>query len=415
MDDAAFRRWLAARSWAMSVRYCRVVAVLVPPGALVADAALWRADSPGLAWLLAWQLAAEAVCLAVLAVDRWVPRWRGTEAALGLFCAVFIAMCAWVGLVDWQLRGDFSLWAAGMTFGAGALATPRRLRQPLYAATLFALAVPVWWRTPDDAIAVAAALVNPFCVVVLCLLLDRYTYSRDLALWRETQRADAERARADAVLHEALPQRVAELLKRREPVPARKVENLGVLFADIAGFTGYARALPPDAVVLVLDQLFCAFDAEVRRHGVEKIKTIGDGYMAVSEAGVVPLCRLALDMREVLERYNRANGTQLAMRVGIHAGPAVAGVLGTARLLYDVWGDTVNVAARLEQAGEPGRIQVSDTVVRQAAAAFTFGSRGLVDLPGRGALCTWWLLGPVAEPAAELQPGTSPLRAPATA
>ncbi len=408
MDDAAFRRWLAARSWALSVRYCRVVALLVPPGALVADAALWRSDSPGLAWLLGWQLAAEAVCLAVLAVDRWSPRWRGTEAALGLFCTVFIALCAWVGLVDWQLRGDFSLWAAGMTFGAGALATPRRLRQPLYAATLLALGLAVWWRTPDDAVAVAAALVNPFCVVVLCLVLDRYTYSRDLALWRETQRADAERARADAVLHEALPQRVAELLKRREPVPARKVENLGVLFADIAGFTGYARALPPDAVVLVLDQLFCAFDAQVRRHGVEKIKTIGDGYMAVSEAGVASLCRLALGMREVLDAYNRANGTRLAMRVGIHAGPAVAGVLGTARLLYDVWGDTVNVAARLEQEGEPGRIQVSDAVVRQAGEAFAFGSRGLVDLPGRGALCTWWLLGtavPAGSPVSGAMPG----------
>lgn len=391
--DTAFRDWLVRRSWALSVRYCRVVAVLLPPASLAADMPLWREEEDILVWLVAWQCTAQAVCLGVLSIDRWRPAWRGSERLLAGFSTLFITLCVWIGMVDGHVRGDWSIWAAGMTFGAGVIATPRRIRQPLYALSLAALAVPVWLREDGDPVGIVAGLVNPFCVVVLCLLLDRFSYSRDLALWRETCRADAERARADAVLHNALPPPVAELLKREQPVPARKVENLGVLFADIAGFTRYARDLPPDAVLLVLDALFREFDACVQAHGVEKIKTIGDGYMAVSEAGVAPLCRLALDLRAILDRYNQANGTRLSMRIGVHAGPAVRGVLGTTRLLYDVWGDTVNVAARLEQASEAGRIQVSDTVVQQAGSAFAFGARGLIDLPGRGRVATWWLLG----------------------
>ena len=180
------------------------------------------------------------------------------------------------------------------------------------------------------------------------------------------------------------------------------------LFADIAGFTGFSSRLPPDALVLVLDEIFSAFDALAARHGVEKIKTIGDAYMAISHGHVGQLCRLAVDMREALERYNRANGTEMAMRIGVHAGPAVAGVLGVQRFLYDVWGDTVNVASRLESTGRPGSIQVSEAVVRQAGEGFDFRARGLVELQGRGRVPTYWL----AEPAAPaVPPGLALVRA----
>jgi len=277
------------------------------------------------------------------------------------------------------------------------------MRQPLYAATLLVLAVPVWQRDGGDAILVVSALVNPFCVVVLCLWLDRFTYSRDLALYRQTQRAQMERARADALLHNVLPLAVAEELKRERRIAARKFENLGVLFADIAGFTRYANRLPPDALVLMLDNIFTSFDALVERHGVEKIKTIGDAYMAVADAGVPALCQLALDMRDALDRYNRANGTQLAMRIGLHVGPAVAGVLGTKRFLYDVWGDTVNVASRVEGAGRAGGIHVTDAVVQQATSRYTFAGRGLIELQGRGRMLTYWLVGR-AEASAQASP-----------
>jgi class 3 adenylate cyclase len=394
--DAAFRRWLTHRSWCLSVRYCRVVALLLPAAALATDLPLLRRGIDGVAWLAGWQVAAELVCIAVLAADRWWPAVRGQELPLYAFCAVFIGLCAWIGAVDGTMRGDFSVYAAGLTFGAAVAATPRRMRQPLYAATLLVLAVPVWQRDGGDVVLLVSAMVNPFCVVVLCLWLDRFTYSRDLALYRQTQRAQAERQRADELLHNVLPLSVAEELKRERRIAARKFEHLGVLFADIAGFTRYASRLPPDALVLMLDEIFTSFDALVERRGVEKIKTIGDAYMAVADAGVPALCELALDMRDALDRYNRANGTQLAMRIGIHVGPAVAGVLGTKRFLYDVWGDTVNVASRVEGAGRAGSIHVTDAVVQQATASYAFAGRGLIELPGRGRMLTYWLVGRAA-------------------
>ncbi|HZY17164.1 MAG TPA: adenylate/guanylate cyclase domain-containing protein [Ramlibacter sp.] len=394
MDDPAFRHWLAARSWALSVRYCKVVSLLLPPAALATDLPLLALGTEHLEWLVGWQVAAELVCLAVFAIDRWSHRWRGSEPALYAFCVAFIVLCTWIGMVDGLLRGDFSIYAAGLTFGAAVAATPRRVRQPLYAASLLALAGPVWLRTGSDPAALVTTLVNPFCVVMLCLWLDRITFSRDLALYLETRRAEAERERADHLLHNVLPQAVADELKRDRRYQARKHENLGVLFADIAGFTQYAGRLPPDALVVVLDQIFSSFDEVVERHGLEKIKTIGDAYMAVSDGRLPVLCQLALDLREALERYNRANGTALGMRIGIHAGPAVAGVLGTRRFLYDVWGDTVNIASRVESSGRAGCIHVTEAVVQQARDQFSFGARGLVELQGRGRILTWWLLGP---------------------
>jgi class 3 adenylate cyclase len=394
MEDPAFRHWLTHKSWALSVRYCKVVAVLLPPAALATDVPILRQQgADGMAWLIGWQLAAELVCLALIAADRWLPALRGREWPLYTFCGVFIGLCTWIGMVDGGMRGDFSIYAAGMTFGAAVAGTPRRVRQPMYAASLFALAVPVWYREAGDAMRVAAGLVNPFCVVVLCLWLDRFTYSRDRALYRETQRAEAERERADQVLYNVLPRAVADEIKQAGRVQARKFDNLGVLFADIAGFTQFSSRLPPDALVLVLDEIFSSFDALVQQHRLEKIKTIGDAYMVISPGRVDALCRLALDMRAALERYNHANGTDMAMRIGLHAGPAVAGVLGVQRFLYDVWGDTVNIASRLESAGRAGSIQVSDAVVRQAGDGFTFHARGLVELQGRGRMLTYWLLG----------------------
>ena len=403
-EDAAFRRWLAHRSWGLAVRYCKVVGSLLPPAALDTDLPLLRRGVDELGWLVAWPVAAELVCLAVLAADRWWPADRGRELPLHAFCAVFIALCAWIGAVDGGMRGDFSIYAAGLTFGAAVAATPRRMRQPLYAATLLVVAIPVWQRHGDDPVLVVSSLVNPFCVVVLCLWLDRFTYSRDLDLYRQTRRAQAEHARADELLHNVLPLTVAEELKRERRIAARKFQNLGVLFADIAGFTRYANRLPPEALLLVLDEIFTAFDALVERHGVEKIKTIGDAYMAVADARMPALCQLALDMRDALDRYNRVNGTQLAMRIGIHAGPAVGGVLGTKRFLYDVWGDTVNVASRVEAAGRAGSIHVTDTVAQQAAGCFAFAGRGLIELQGRGRMLTYWLVGEASAAEAQAHP-----------
>lgn len=397
MVDPEFRRWLTARSWGLMVRYCRVVAWLLPVGMLAKDVPLWLSSDPvhlrRLTGLLAWQASIAAVIYGVVAADRFLPGVRGREAALYVACALFMAFITWAGVTGVQTQGTgLLLYAACSTFMAAVIATPLPVRAPMYVLSLAALGTAAWERLPGLE-AFVGFMVNPFCVVMLCLGLDRFTYSRDLALYTESRRAEAERARADEVLHNALPPAIAEELKRHRKVRARKFDNLGVLFADIVGFTHFSSRLPADALVLVLDGIFSAFDALSTRHGVEKIKTIGDAYMAVLPSGIVPLCRLALDMRTALDQYNRSNGTELSLRIGIHAGPAVAGVLGIQRFLYDVWGDTVNVASRLESTGSPGGIQVSEAVVRQAGEGFAFHARGLVELQGRGRLLTYWLLG----------------------
>ncbi len=248
----------------------------------------------------------------------------------------------------------------------------------------------------EDGVELLAALVNPFCVVVLCIELDRFMLARNAELYAEMQRAEAERARADKVLYNVLPASIADELKRDDKVNAVKFDNMGVLFADIAGFTSFSRALPPDALVLVLNQIFSAFDGLVEKYGLEKIKTIGDAYMVVAHHRLDALGRLALDMGEAIRRYNSGNGTELAMRIGIHAGPAVAGVIGVKRFLYDVWGDTVNVASRMESSGEPGAVHVSEAVYLQTRQHFSFAAREPIDIKGRGRMATYWLLGPAS-------------------
>ncbi|RZJ24609.1 MAG: adenylate/guanylate cyclase domain-containing protein [Haliea sp.] len=407
-DDEAFRQWLADKSWRVGVRYCRAVLWLLPAATLAMDVPLYLSSVPEtaakLSWVLGWQVAVALACLAVIATDRWLPGHRGRELALTVFCAVFMLLVTWVGVAAGFMGGSgLAIYAAGSTFIAAVICTPRAVRRPMYVLSLAGLAVPAWFRL-GEAGAVIGAMVNPFCVVVLCMELDRFTYARNLELYTETRRAEAERARADKVLYNVLPASIADELKRADRVNAVKFENMGVLFADIAGFTHFSRALPPDALVMMLNQIFSSFDDLVERHGLEKIKTIGDAYMVISHQRIAALCDLALDLRAAMDRYNQANGTALGMRIGIHAGPAVAGVIGVKRFLYDVWGDTVNVASRMEASGEPGQIHVTEAVVAQTRERFCFEARAPVEIKGRGPMPTWWLLGPHTGPEPQKQP-----------
>jgi class 3 adenylate cyclase len=305
-------------------------------------------------------------------------------------------LATWIGAVHGAMWGDLSIYAAGATFVAAVMCTPSPVRKPMYLLSFGALSLAVALRGYAG-LALLAALVNPFCILVLCTALDELMLARNAELYAEMQRAESECARADKVLYNVLPASIADELKREDKVNAVKFDNMGVLFADIAGFTSFSRSLPPDALVLVLNQIFSAFDGLVEKYGLEKIKTIGDAYMVVAHHRLDSLGWLALDMGEALQRYNTANGTQLAMRIGMHAGPAVAGVIGVKRFLYDVWGDTVNVASRMEASGEPGAVHVSETVYLQTRQHFAFAAREPIELKGRGRMATYWLLGPVLE------------------
>jgi len=209
-----------------------------------------------------------------------------------------------------------------------------------------------------------------------------------------------EHARSEALIETMMPPAIAKRLKSGEERIADRIEMLSVMFADLAGFTEAAHSLAPEQVVEFLDGLVRACDALCQQYGADKIKTIGDSYMAAAgfdgrqAEGAAAIGRLALAMMEVIAQQPPLGGRKLRLRAGIHCGPATAGVIGDTRFSYDVWGDAVNTASRMESHGEPGRIQVSEAFRNLAADHFVFEERGATDIKGLGATKTFFLVGP---------------------
>ena len=205
-------------------------------------------------------------------------------------------------------------------------------------------------------------------------------------------------ARSERLLLNVLPAPVAARLKREEGVIADAHDAVTVLFADIVGFTPLAGRLSPSEVVALLDRVFARWDVLAGTYGVEKIKTIGDAYMAA--AGIpVPrddhaeaIAEMALAMRPEAERCAAETGLPLEVRIGIDTGPVVAGVIGRAKFIYDLWGDTVNTASRMESHAPPGAIQVTEQVQRRLADAYAFHPRGQIDVKGKGSMTAYLLV-----------------------
>jgi adenylate cyclase len=199
-----------------------------------------------------------------------------------------------------------------------------------------------------------------------------------------------EKARADSLLRAILPETIVARLKLGETVIADRFDLVSVLFCDLVGFTAFAANTPAPRVVEALDQLFSIFDGLCRNLGVEKIKTIGDAYMAA--AGLphphpdhaAAIAKLGLGMLDAINQFNRQNGFSFQLRIGIHTGPVVAGIIGRDKFIYDVWGDTVNTASRLESAGVAGCVQVSGVTRNALKGRFAFRSRGRLELAGLG-------------------------------
>ncbi len=204
----------------------------------------------------------------------------------------------------------------------------------------------------------------------------------------------AERERSERLLLNVLPEPIAERLKGGESLIADGASGVGVLFADIAGFTPMSEAMSPEDIVRLLNEVFTVFDGLAATHGLEKIKTIGDAYMVASgllqpgERHAEDLARMALDMQREARRLG-----SLQLRIGIDIGPVVAGVIGRSKFIYDLWGDTVNTASRMESGGIPGRVQVTAETAEHLRDAFAFEARGVVDVKGKGPMETFFLVG----------------------
>jgi adenylate cyclase len=221
---------------------------------------------------------------------------------------------------------------------------------------------------------------------------------------RETRRArlamEAEYERSERLLTNILPATIAQRLKDpSRNIIADKYDDASILFADIAGYTKRASDTTPSDLVRFLDRLYTDLDALVDRHGLEKVKTSGDSYMVVSgvpeprEDHIEALACLALDMADTVSDLKDPNGREVPLRIGLAAGPVVAGVVGARKFFYDVWGDAVNVAARMETTDVEGRIQVPQDVYERLNHAFLLEERGDVEVKGKGVMHTWYLVG----------------------
>lgn len=238
-----------------------------------------------------------------------------------------------------------------------------------------------------------------FSVVLLVMFLSywrEYYIRRDFLLKEDVER---ERERSERLLFSILPRSIAErVLGGQHPIADAHAEAT-VLFADLVNFTRLTTSIGPHHLVEVLDDLFSTFDEIVARYALEKVKTIGDAYMAVGTLTSAPerktgevaveAVRAGLEMIETVQIKAAGLGYALDMRVGIHTGPVIAGVIGRTRYHYDIWGDTVNVASRLESTGVPGRIQISEATYYRVRDQFEFEPRGEIEVKGRGALRTF--------------------------
>jgi class 3 adenylate cyclase len=215
---------------------------------------------------------------------------------------------------------------------------------------------------------------------------------------------DAAFARSENLLLNVLPGPIAQRLKREPGVIADAHDDVTVLFADVVDFTPFTERTEPARVVGVLDQIFSAFDELAARHGLEKIKTIGDAYMV---AAGLPEARLdhaqsmadmALEMQATVTSVCEPLGLDLTIRIGMESGPVIAGVIGRDKFIYDLWGDTVNTASRLEAHGLPGRIQVGETAYRLLCDDFVFEDRGEIELKGKGRHRAYLLVRRIRQP-----------------
>lgn len=205
--------------------------------------------------------------------------------------------------------------------------------------------------------------------------------------------------RSERLLLNVLPKSIADRLKRDPTAIADSYAEVTVLFADIVDFTKFSASIAPRELVGVLNDVFTEFDQLAERHGLEKIKTVGDAYMAV---GGLPVPRpdhteavaeMALEMHDALARCQARTGTPLKLRIGINTGPVIAGVIGSKKFIYDLWGDTVNTASRMESHGLPGSIQVTREVYDRLRDRFVFLERGLIAIKGKGEMAVYLLTG----------------------
>lgn len=242
-------------------------------------------------------------------------------------------------------------------------------------------------------------ITKPFNSVIVQARVRTHVANHRMQVEIRAQKAAIEQQNREneSLLLNILPGAIAERLKNGDENIVDSFASVSVLFADLVGFTPMSSSMSPEALVGVLNDLFSEFDKLARQHHVEKIKTIGDCYMAVAGVPVarpdhdIAAARMALSMIDSVSALNARRGTQLDVRIGLHSGPVVAGIIGSSKFAYDLWGDTVNTASRMESTSLPGRIQISAAMAASLGERFVLTERGEIEVKGKGPMTTYWL------------------------
>jgi guanylate cyclase len=354
-------------------------------------------------WILGLYLSAaipflyQVVSIINLIVFAKTKRYRFFRACeLGL--SLILPLLLQLSLGGFISSSGVVLWSFTAPLGA-LLFSGRREALPWFTAFLLLVAVA---GGLDPLLADKTALIPRWVIVLFfannvlgvtgtCyFLLHYFVQERD----RAAAMVAAERERSERLLLNVLPARIAERLKSGESVIADGVPQVGVLFADIAGFTPMSSAMTPGDIVRLLDTVFTAFDDLAAEYRLEKIKTIGDAYMVASgllephPGHAEHLAQMALAMQRETKQSQ-----MLQLRIGMDIGPVVAGVIGRSKFIYDLWGDTVNTASRMQSHGIPGAIQVTERAYLHLVPAFDFHDRGVIEIKGKGPMRTYLLVG----------------------
>jgi guanylate cyclase len=372
--------------------------VIIPSG-VVWGAIYWAFGEPVAASIPLGYTILSACSILVFAALRSYPFLRFVQFAL-ILIAPFLLMLALGGFVP---SSAVILWSFVCPMGAIVFDAWRRAW---------------WWFAAYVGLVVLGAFIAPsirptnnlpgwlilafFALNIATVSLVAFGLLASFARQREAalRLVRVEQQRAESLLLNILPRSIAEILKTETRTIADRFDSASILFADVVDFTPLSSRLPPEDVVGILDELFRHFDTLADAHGLEKIKTIGDSYMVA--AGVPEprpdharaIALLALEMRDSVVRHPGLGVHPVELRIGINSGPVVAGVIGRKRLTYDLWGDTVNVASRMESQGTAGRIQVTEATFDLLQHEFVLEHRGSIPVKGRGHMQTWYLIGP---------------------
>jgi guanylate cyclase len=342
----------------------------------------------------------DVVALASLGVFA-ATRWFGLFRTVNVLAFILLPLLLQVALGGFAASSAVVMWSVVAPFAALVLSGVRSAASWLgiFGAELVIAA------TLDPGLsgsnALPAPLVTAFFVLnigalaaVAVALMATFVSQKDSAI----RLLAREQERSERLLLNVLPREIASRLKAGESPIADAYEAATILFADIVGFTPLTHELDPKEMVQLLNEIFTEFDRAAERHGVEKIRTIGDNWMGV--AGVpsprpghaAAVARMALDMSLGLERRRARGERRIDFRIGIESGPCVGGVIGLQKFVFDIWGDPVNTASRMESHGVPGRIHVGEAAFKLLEDTFEFEPRGVIEVKGKGTMRTWFLV-----------------------